>query len=1522
MQRLYRMLACVLSCLLVFSSLPWQAFAEEPAEAPDPMIDIASDWKGSVFGDVGGQDKISQDNFTIKENGDGTVTLRSANDRGKISSTSEGIAYYFKEVPTDNDFELSVTAQVYSWTPHNQVSFGIMLRNDVLDNTHLGSTYTGDYIAVGALDQQMKGFYKQGGTLVKGLDFEAAPPAAGQEYRLSIKKTGSLYVIKNGDEVKVIEGFNGALSYAGLYTARNTTVIYRDIHLQIEGQDEPPIELGDWQFSAFGGNTSELKNPAPAIQDDGSVTLFASGGKIAANDEGMSFYYREVPADANFEWAATATVKSFNSNSTITTPGQKSFGIMLRDQVGQHGDPTVQTTSYVAVGALDTVMKGFYKQDGQQTKLNPFQGVNTPAGNEVYDLKIKKSGNTYVITANGQSETVILDALFNETIYAGFYVARDAEVTFSNFDIQVDSRKVRALQADTSAMKTTYLVGEALDLTGLRVKAVYSDGREEELSRTDYIVTGFDSSRTGNNTITLHYNGVTTNVELTVSSLAVTSLEVQYFPAKTVYYPGDFFDPKGLTVIAEYNNGYQRGELAGDQYTLEMEQQPFLDPGTVTVTVRSKAAPEVFTTFDVRVKDAEITALEIKRMPEKTFYFIDEEIDLDGLVVYAKYSDQTEARLMREDFAVSPLDTSVPGEQTVTISYQGKTVALPLIVKVKEAVRIEVTAYPKTTYLIGEAVQTTGLAVAKVYDNGERQPLAASQYTLDSSAFDLTAAGTYPIRIIPVDTALAPIEYKVTVREQAEAQWNMIRFGQSTTTARNFGSVKPDGSVELVALEGGGKVTGDHDGITFYYTELDARKDNFVLSADIQVKAYAKDPHDGQEAFGIMARDAIGTHGNSAVFASNIAAVGGFSGKTFEANGTQFFIRTGVESSDGAGSQGVQNIILKKEKPALSNTHPAANYKLTLAKTNSGYTAKLNNGEEAIFYEPELLQVQDGKLYLGFFVARLATIEVSNIQLSVTEAATDSPRVDPPQAAVAPQIEVVSLSKTSNTHYDLLVKPNVNGTVSVKQGQQLLVENVDVQAGQRLAIPAVLAKNSQTNFSVTFLPDDTQYLTSYDKIVSNFTVTMKTFMENGDIYVSPTGTGTGIGTVELPLNLDTAIDYVQPGQKIILLDGRYVRSSMIDIKKYNDGLPDAKKYLVAAPGARPVIDFDKKSTGVVLSGNYWHVKGIDFTRTAGNTKGFTIGGSYNIVEDCRFYENGDTGLQISRTDDLAPKPEWPSHNLILNSTSFDNRDPSDNNADGFAAKLTSGVGNIFRGCIAHNNIDDGWDLYTKAGTGAIGAVLIEDSIAYNNGFLTDGTVGSGDKNGFKLGGEGIHVPHVIQNSIAFGNGAYGFTSNSNPGVIAIDNIGFNNAGGNLSFTTYSHIPTDFAIDGFVSYQKDYTARDSYPAALQSDRNYMFNGTVSVNKSGVVLTDNYFISLEPVTIYARDEQGNIIWGDFLKVKVTQEPDQPEDETEEDPADGDGTGNKGNKGNNGNNNGNKGNNGNNGKNGKSNSGGNKP
>ncbi len=1228
--------------------------------------------------------------------------------------------------------------------------------------------------------------------------------------------------------------------------------------------DTGDSSTSDWQFKAFGSGVSDAANPAPVVDTTGSVTMKAlgKGGKIASTQIGVSLYYKELLASSSFSLSAKAKVKSYRSTDTANK--QVSFGLMLNDDI------TKDNGNYIVIGADNNDVRPFYFNKSQ-TKPE-FSNILPAKAGETYEFSIQKSGNAYKLSLDGKSTTIYLDGMFTDTLFAGLYVARDAEVTFSDISLQVD-QPAQGLQVSTT--KTQYLLTQPLDLSSLTVTAqVYGTGEDKVLQPKEYLVTGYNPNQLGDQTVTISYKGAEAQFDVNVMKLDVVDMRIKYLPAKTVYYIGDAFDSAGMEVTGDYNN-HTTAEITKDKYTLSITGATaingatvtdtvytFQTPGTQTVTVRSLETPSKTAAFDVLVKSDVLTGLEIAKQPAKTSYFLNESLSLDGIILYANYKDGSKVRLMDGEYHVSGPDMTTAGAYSVVLSFRGMETSLPITVKAKSVTGLEVQSYPKTTYLVGESFDTLGLKVVKAYDNGDRDTLIFEQdYTLDMTAFDSSKPGIYELPITPVVEGPAPAVLKVEVRNVVEPVWKSTEFGQSTSETKNTVTVKDNGTVELVALEGAGKVTGDHDGISYYYTVLDAEKDNFELSATINVKAFAKTPYDGQESFGIMARDAIGTAKDSSVFASNIAAIGGYSGGTGNPIGTQLFVRTGVTTPDGAGSKGVQKIMLNNARPGPDNTP----YVLTLGKNNSGFYGKIDNGSSKMYFVPDILKVQDSKMYVGFYAARLATIEVSNIKLQVTSAAADAPKVEPPLEPIQPSFDILSLNKVSSTDYSFRALANVNGTLTLRKGQDVVKLDELVQAGVQTIIPATLVQGDN-NFSVTFLPDNTQYLTSENPIVKNFTVTMKSFGSGSDLIVTPQGTAQGTGTAENPLDLNTAIDFVQPGQRIVLQEGVYKRSAPLYINKYNDGTDKAKKYLVAAPGTRPVIDFDKKSEGVILGGSYWHVKGIDFTRSADNLKGFTVGGSYNTVEDSRFYENGDTGLQISRTDGSDNRADWPSYNLILNSTSFDNRDPSENNADGFAAKLTVGEGNIFQGCISHNNIDDGWDLYTKAGTGAIGAVIIEDSIAYNNGTLTNGQVGSGDKNGFKLGGEGIHVPHIIRNSYAFGNGAYGFTSNSNPGIIVENSIGFDNARGNLNLSTYTGIAPDFQLKGFISYQKSYTAADTYPASLASVGNYLYKNGKSSNLYGATLADSNFISLTPVTP-TRDAQGKIVLGDFLSYVPT-------------------------------------------------------
>jgi Cobalamin biosynthesis protein CobT (nicotinate-mononucleotide:5, 6-dimethylbenzimidazole phosphoribosyltransferase) len=1230
------------------------------------------------------------------------------------------------------------------------------------------------------------------------------------------------------------------LAFSATENSDESFINEQNVNVNIFGVDST-----EWSYNFFGSNTSASNNPAPTIHDATSLTMAATGGKIASTEEGISFFSKELTANDNFQLTATVKVNQFNQDNSISTPNQKSFGLMIKDEIN------VGTSNYVAVGALDTVMKPFYKHDNQ-VKLAPFSDTAAPTSQSSYQLGLTKNGNVYTFTLDDKKEIVELPDLFNAEIHAGLYVVRDANITFEDVSCIISTEQVQSLSVDTTNMKTSYLLNEELNIAGLTVVAELTDNTSRTLAESEYVITGFDNSVTGTQQLSVHYNGVVASFDVVVTDLIVEELTVKYFPAKTKYYLGDILDTAGMEIVGRYNNG-ESAVLNSEQFTVAVET-PFSQAGNSTVTISSITTPIASTSFDVEVVSATLEQLLIRTPARKQVYFLNETLSLDGLIIHAEYSDNTQVRLTAADYVVNTIDTSSIGTKEVIITHKDKTVAFNVEVREKVATGIEVNEYPQTTYEVGATFDSTGLVVAKKYDSGDEEILTSSDYTIAAPLLD--SIGQKEVTITPNDSSLAPIKLLITVRDAVTYEWKSIIFGQSASASRNQIIEHPDGSIEIIALEGGGKITGDHDGISFYYTELDATKDNFKLSATIDVVEYAKTPHDGQESFGITARDAIGEPNNSSVFAANIAAIGGYSGGTREVNGIKLLARTGVESSDGTGSLGVQSKMLLEGKPS-------GIYQLELEKTNSGFAGRIVGGDEDFIFEPDILTTQDDKMYVGFYSARLATIIVSNIDLEVSAMETDAPLVLPPVESFAPKVTVVSLDKTAETAYDLKVRANTSGTFTVKQKDEYLINDVAVVTNEVLTIPTELI-SELTDFSITFYPNDDDYLTSYDKVIRNFTVQKQAY--NGDVYVGPNGTKEANGTKESPIDLDTAIQFLAPGQKIIMLDGVYTRNSKLEIKKYNDGRRDAYKQIVADTDAKVVLDFDSKTEGIELSGNYWHIQNIEVTNSAGNTKGFTIGGSHNIIEGLQIYQNGDTGLQISRIDPNEPREEWPSYNKIINVTSFDNKDPSNNNADGFAAKLTVGEGNIFSGCIAYNNVDDGWDLYTKLGTGAIGAVVIESSVAYNNGYVSFDPTARGDGNGFKIGGEGIHVPHKLIDSRAFGNLADGVTSNSNPGLIVENVISYDNAGRNFTLTTYSHIPEDFQMKNLVSYQKNYTTRDSFPQSKLAEDTYMFDGTVSKNSLGEVVTDESFESLDAQLPYQRDENGNIIWGNFLKTDL--------------------------------------------------------
>ncbi|HEY3319511.1 MAG TPA: pectate lyase [Planctomycetota bacterium] len=288
-----------------------------------------------------------------------------------------------------------------------------------------------------------------------------------------------------------------------------------------------------------------------------------------------------------------------------------------------------------------------------------------------------------------------------------------------------------------------------------------------------------------------------------------------------------------------------------------------------------------------------------------------------------------------------------------------------------------------------------------------------------------------------------------------------------------------------------------------------------------------------------------------------------------------------------------------------------------------------------------------------------------------------------------------------------------------------------------------------------------------------------------EFHVSPNGNDADSGTLEKPFaTIQRAQDAASPGDTVHIRGGTYVvQEQQIARKKgifahvmdlHKSGEPDKRINYWAYKDERPVFDFSAvkpaglRVTAFYTNGSWIHIKGLEVigvqVTILEHTQSicFENDGSHNIYERLSMHDGQAIGIYSLRGSD----------NLFLNCDAYRNHDfisedGKGGNTDGFGCHPPKGgTGNIFRGCRAWFNSDDGFDCIN-----AHEAVTFENCWAFYNG-LSPKRESLGDGNGFKAGGYGKMpaeklpnpIPrHTVRFCLAVGNKASGFYSNHHPG---------------------------------------------------------------------------------------------------------------------------------------------------------------
>lgn len=294
---------------------------------------------------------------------------------------------------------------------------------------------------------------------------------------------------------------------------------------------------------------------------------------------------------------------------------------------------------------------------------------------------------------------------------------------------------------------------------------------------------------------------------------------------------------------------------------------------------------------------------------------------------------------------------------------------------------------------------------------------------------------------------------------------------------------------------------------------------------------------------------------------------------------------------------------------------------------------------------------------------------------------------------------------------------------------------------------------------------------------------------------------------------------------------------------------------------RPIFDLSalkpagKRITVFFITGSNLYLKGFDVIGTQVTIKEHTQSECFRIVRGA----NDNTYEDLKAHDGMAIGfyLTGGNNNHILNCDAYNNYDSvsesgKGENVDGFGGHINGegrGTGNVFEGCRAWYNCDDGFDLIN-----CFDAVKIIKCWSFLNGYKPGTKEAAGNGTGFKAGGYGMadnpKVPsviprHEVRGCLAYYNRAVGFYANHHLGGLTFENNTAINSGVNYRMMNRKDATTIPAEDvkGYGHILKNNL---SAPLSRGTNMDWLNRAeSVVINNSfdaGVDLTEADFISL--------------------------------------------------------------------------------
>ena len=413
----------------------------------------------------------------------------------------------------------------------------------------------------------------------------------------------------------------------------------------------------------------------------------------------------------------------------------------------------------------------------------------------------------------------------------------NGETKETSYEVSVKD-SVTSISIKANPSKTEYRYGESLDLTGATISVVKGSGTTD-IPITDNMVSGYDPTTVGKQTVKVSYGGKDTTFEVTVKDY-VKDITLTA-PTKTEYKYGEALDLTGGKVQKVMASGAQEPAVDLTDSSVTVSGYNANKAGKQTITVEYEGIQK---TFEVTVVDP-INKIELKGTP-KTEYKYGEEFDVSNLKLsISRASGETEIPVTSD--MIKNYNKNSLGQQQVTIEYEGNTIETITVQVVDYIQSVVITPPSKVSYNYGEALDLTGAVITKVMASTPDEPITINVTNDMISGYNPNKLGIQDVTITYTDGKTYTQTFKVTVNEKVKSISlkdtgfkKDYKYGENLDLD-NLSIVIQyiSGKTEEVPVTSG-MVTG-YDPKTLGNQALTIKYDDFEVKTSVSVKDYIKD---------------------------------------------------------------------------------------------------------------------------------------------------------------------------------------------------------------------------------------------------------------------------------------------------------------------------------------------------------------------------------------------------------------------------------------------------------------------------------------------------------------------------------------------------------------------------------------------------------------------------------------------------------------------------------------------------------